>query len=175
MSPAEYLKKPYGRVVVPEPDGTYRAEIVEFPGCLATGDTAQDALAKLEDVALAWLDATLTKNKRVPEPIENDEFSGKLMLRLSKSLHRRAAHQAARDGVSLNQFIGNCVAEQVGAKFASSNFQAVAGTWQNFVTRDLPAAITWAAGTGIVGDQFFTVSTGNFAISGLIVSEDAHA
>ena len=33
MDLAEYLKAPYGRVVVPESDGTFRAEITEFPGC----------------------------------------------------------------------------------------------------------------------------------------------
>lgn len=103
---AEILKKPYGRTIVPEPDGTFRAEIVEFPGCIATGDTAAEALAKLEDVAESWLEAVLLKTQPIPEPIENiDGFSGKLVVRLPKSLHKKAAHMAARDGVSLNQFI----------------------------------------------------------------------
>jgi len=114
--PAEYLKKPYGRFVVPEPDGTFRAEIIEFPGCIAVGDTAAEALANLEDVAASWLEATIAKGQRVPEPIENVGFSGKLVVRLPKSLHKKAAHVAARDGVSLNQFIVSSIAEQVGAK-----------------------------------------------------------
>jgi predicted RNase H-like HicB family nuclease len=69
MTPAEYLKMPYGRVVVPDTDGTFRAEISEFPGCLATGETAAEALANLEDVASSWLEATLARKQRVPEPI----------------------------------------------------------------------------------------------------------
>lgn len=116
MTPTEYLKKPYGRVVLPEPDGTFRSEIIEFPGCIAVGDTASEALANLERVASSWLEATLAKGQRVPDPIDSIGFSGKLVLRLPKSLHRKAANAAARDGVSLNQFIVSSVAEQVGTR-----------------------------------------------------------
>jgi predicted RNase H-like HicB family nuclease len=120
VKPAEYLKRPYGRVVVPEEDGTFRAEIIEFPGCIAVGDTAAEALANLESVAESWLQATIAKGLRVPEPIENTEFSGKLVVRLPKTLHKKAAHAAAREGVSLNQFIVSCIAEQVGARSAEA-------------------------------------------------------
>ena len=113
---SEYLAKPYGRNVVPEPDGTYRAEIIEFPGCIAAGDTAAEALARLENVAQSWLEAALEKKQRIPEPIESAAFSGKLVLRLAKSLHKQAVYAAARDGVSLNYFIANCLAQQVGQR-----------------------------------------------------------
>jgi antitoxin HicB len=113
-TPSEYLKKPYVRSVVPEADGSYRAEIIEFPGCIAVGDTAAEALANLENVAESWLESTITRGQRVPDPIENVGYSGKLVLRLPKSLHRKATHVAAREGVSLNQFIVTCIAEQVG-------------------------------------------------------------
>lgn len=114
--PTGYLKKPYARLVVPEQDGTFRAEIMEFPGCIAVGDTASEALATLEEVAKSWLEATLAKGQVIPEPMENIEFSGKLVLRLPKSLHKKAAHAAERDGVSLNQFIVSSLAEHVGER-----------------------------------------------------------
>jgi predicted RNase H-like HicB family nuclease len=117
---AEYLKRPYGRVVIPEQDGTFRAEIVEFAGCIAVGDTAAEALANLESVAESWLQATIAKGLRVPEPIESTEYSGKLVVRLPKSLHKKAAYVASREGVSLNQFIVSCIAEQVGARSAAA-------------------------------------------------------
>jgi predicted RNase H-like HicB family nuclease len=69
MKPTDYLKWPYRRVVVPESDGTFRAEIIEFPGCIAVGDTAGEALANLERVADSWLQVTIAKGLRVPEPI----------------------------------------------------------------------------------------------------------
>jgi predicted RNase H-like HicB family nuclease len=120
MAPDDYLKRPYGRVVVPEADGSFRAEIIEFPGCIAVGDAAAEALANLEEVAASWLEATIAKGQRVPEPTETVGFSGKLVLRLQKSLHKKAAHLAAREGVSLNQFIVNAVAEQIGSVQAHS-------------------------------------------------------
>lgn len=117
-TPAEILKEPYGRVVVPESDGTFRAEIVEFPGCIAAGDTAPEALASLERVAESWLDFTLSKGQPIPAPIGENSFSGKLVLRLPKSLHHKSAVAAKYEGVSLNQFIVSCIAEQIGARSA---------------------------------------------------------
>jgi len=110
----DYLKKPYARLVVPETDGSFRAEILEFPGCVALGDTAAEALSHLEDVAADWIDLTLAKGQKLPEPTEESAFSGKTVVRLPKSLHRKASYAAERDGVSLNQFIVSAVAEQVG-------------------------------------------------------------
>ncbi len=68
---ASYLRRPYARVIVPETDGTYRAEILEFPGCLATGDTPAEALDSLEEIAVDWLEAALERNQPIPEPVES--------------------------------------------------------------------------------------------------------
>jgi len=111
---ASYLRRPYARVVIPESDGTYRGEILEFPGCIATGDTPAEALEALEEVAAEWLEAALERGQSIPEPVENNEFSGRLVLRMPKSLHKKAARIAERDGVSLNQFILMSLAEQIG-------------------------------------------------------------
>ena len=116
LDPAGHLGRPYSRVIIPEQDGTFRAEILEFPGCIATGDTEIEALASLKDVALSWLEVTLAKGQVIPEPIEKMEFSGKLVLRLPKSLHKKASRAAERDGISLNQFIVSSLAQQVGAR-----------------------------------------------------------
>ncbi len=116
MGPDGYLKKPYARVLIPEPDGAFGAKILEFPGCIALGDTVEAALAMLEDVAWSWLEAALDKGRAIPEPMENIEFSGKLVVRLPKSLHKKASHAAERNGTSLNQFIVSSLAEQVGAQ-----------------------------------------------------------
>lgn len=115
MTPADYLKRPYARVLRPEADGSFSAEILEFPGCFAAGDTGSEALQNLENVAESWILGMLAKKERIPEPLQEKEaFSGKLVLRLPRSLHKKAAFAAEREGVSLNQFISACVAEAVG-------------------------------------------------------------
>jgi predicted RNase H-like HicB family nuclease len=140
MEPMEILKKPYARMVVQDTDGTFTAEIVEFPGCIAVGDTAAEALSKVDEVAVDWIAATLAQGQDIPEPMETAGFSGKLVLRMPKGLHKRATLCAERDGISLNQFIVTCIAEQVGARarpmwvyaqpiqaFANFSFQVVGG------------------------------------------------
>lgn len=109
------LKRPYMRTVVPQEDGSYHAEIVEFPGCMATGETAAQALEMLEGVAESWLAAVLDAGQQVPLPLENNDYSGKLVLRMPRGLHRKAALLAEREGVSLNQLITTCLAERVGS------------------------------------------------------------
>lgn len=111
---SEYLKRPYGRLLVPEEEGGYRAEIIEFPGCFAEGESAAEAAENLEDAARSWLEATVARGQPVPDPLDETDYSGKLVVRLPKSLHRHAAFAANRDGVSLNQFIVSSVAEQIG-------------------------------------------------------------
>lgn len=110
----DILKKPYGRVVIPESDGKFRAEIIEFPGCITLENTAAEALARLEELAASWLKTVIDKGQEIPKPIGETGFSGKLLVRLPKSLHRKAAYIAAREGVSLNQFILSSLAEQIG-------------------------------------------------------------
>lgn len=118
MSASEHLKKPYARVLVPETDGSYRAEIMEFPGCITLGDTQAEALESLERVAESWIEATIEIGQKIPEPNECQEYSGRLVVRLPKSAHRNAARLAAMDGVSLNTFIVAAISAQIGGKSA---------------------------------------------------------
>jgi predicted RNase H-like HicB family nuclease len=112
----EYLKEPYSRVLIPdEESGTYTAVILEFPGCIAQGDTPQEAYEHLEDAAKDWIEAALDLNQEIPSPSQAVSFGGKILLRLPKSLHRQLALIAEREGVSLNQFIVSALAEKVGA------------------------------------------------------------
>jgi antitoxin HicB len=116
MDAHKILKEPYARMVTPDVDGSFFAEIVEFPGCFATGKTAPEAFQNLESVAVDWINAALAQGQNIPEPMENNNYSGKFVLRMPKGLHKRAALWAQREGVSLNQFIVVCVAEQVGER-----------------------------------------------------------
>jgi predicted RNase H-like HicB family nuclease len=86
------------------------------PRCFATGKTAAKALENLESVAIDWINTTIDQGQDIPEPMEANDFSGKLVLRMSKGLHKRAALWAGREGVSLNQFITTCLAEAVGER-----------------------------------------------------------
>ena len=63
----DYLKEPYTRVVTPDWEtGTYTAQILEFPGCVAQGDTVVEAYELLEAVALSWIEAALDLGQQIP-------------------------------------------------------------------------------------------------------------
>ena len=112
----EYLKKPYSRVVIPDEDGSFFAEILEFSGCLAQGDTSSEALENLEKAAASWLEVALDKGIEIPEPFISIGYAGKVALRLPRSMHQQATRLAARDGVSLNQFLVSAIAARIGAE-----------------------------------------------------------
>jgi predicted HicB family RNase H-like nuclease len=132
MDAAEILKKPYARMITPDADGSFFAEIVEFPGCFASGKNASEALADLESVAVDWINTATAQGQQIPEPMDSSDYSGKLVLRMTKALHKRAALWAQREGVSLNQFIITCLAEAVGERarpvvvYSPPHFQAAA-------------------------------------------------
>jgi len=115
-SPQEILRDPYARVLVPAEDGTYTAEVLEFPGCYAEGDTPTEAIRNLEDAAVSWIEAALEQGQQIPPPVANYGYSGKINLRLPKSIHKQAAFFAQRDDISLNQFFISAIAARVGAE-----------------------------------------------------------
>lgn len=115
------LSRSYSRMIIPESDGSFRGEMLEFPGCFAIGDTPSEALSNLEDAAKWWIAAALEQGQRIPPPMEdNNGFSGRFLLRVPKSLHKKAALYAEREGVSLNQFVTYSVAETVGERHVST-------------------------------------------------------
>jgi predicted RNase H-like HicB family nuclease len=113
---AQYLRKPYARVIIPDDSGRYAAQVLEFPGCFAEGDTPEEAYKNLEEAAENWVDSAHSQGMAIPEPFATQGYSGTISLRLPKSMHRRAAEYAHRDGVSLNQFLVSAIAARVGAE-----------------------------------------------------------
>ncbi len=96
-----------------EDDGSYVAEVVEMPGCLAAGSDPNEAIALLRDSFALWVAEAEDSCRPVPGPAREGP-GGRLLLRLPKSLHVRVAQAAARDGVSVNAFVTAAVAERVG-------------------------------------------------------------
>ena len=115
-TPDEYLRQPYTRLLIPNADGSYSAEMLDLPGCVADGETPNEALHHLDAAAQAWLEACLARGLAIPEPFLNQDFGGQLRLHLPRSLHRQASRLATRDGISLNQFLMSAIAARVGAE-----------------------------------------------------------
>lgn len=115
---SDFLKMPYTRILTPDEDGVYVAEILEFQGCYAEGPTAAKALKNLEATARDWIERRIERGLHIPEPMGNREMSGRFALRLPEGLHEKAAIMAERNGVSLNTFIVSSIAVAVGIEDA---------------------------------------------------------
>ena len=110
-----YLKLPYARILIPAEEGGFSAEILEFPGCYADGETPNEAFENLESVAESWIEATFEQGQEIPPPSASEAYSGRFALRLPRDLHKQAARKANRDGISLNQCFVTAIAAWIGA------------------------------------------------------------
>jgi predicted HicB family RNase H-like nuclease len=89
-----------------EDEVLFEARVQEFPDLVEYGETYQEAY----DLALDAIETTaqiLTeKNRDMPAPsVPMDQYSGRVTLRLPKSLHRALALTAEIERVSLNQHL----------------------------------------------------------------------
>ena len=98
-----YMALPYREIIETDPAGGYVGYIPDLKGCITQAETKADVLAMLDDAKKCWLKAALEDGVEIPEPMQDDDFSGKFNLRIPKSLHRNLAMTAKAEGVSLNQ------------------------------------------------------------------------
>src|SRR5438105_3996476 len=107
----EYLQLPY-RMEVYKAEDCWAAEFPELTGLVAAGETWEELRTAIDDVKRIWFASMIEDGLPIPEPRAPAQgFSGKLVVRLPKSLHAQAARAAEADEVSLNTFIVSAVAQ----------------------------------------------------------------
>lgn len=106
-----YLSLPYTYEVIQEDATTWFARVKELPGCITEADSAEEAIIMIRDAQIEWIDAALESGYPIAEPLPEVEYSGKLSVRLPRSLHQEVSQIAAHDGVSLNQYINITLAK----------------------------------------------------------------
>lgn len=145
MTPVEYLSLPYKRYLVYDSEiEVYTAGVEEFPGCIAEGETVEEALERLEQNALAWVEVELEEGRSIPQPLmfEEPSSSVRLSLRLPPALHRSAVDWARQNSTSLNQTVVTAVSYFLGAERAVASFVAGAHQWQPSLLTNRPGATT---------------------------------
>ena len=100
---AYYMGLPYREIIETDPHGGLVVHIAELAGCITQAEKKRDLLDKLDDAKLSWIEAALEDGVPIPEPLQEEDFSGRFNLRLPKSLHRNLALTARAEGVSLTQ------------------------------------------------------------------------
>jgi antitoxin HicB len=113
-----YLNLPYTIELRGDPEDGWFVRVRELPGCMSEGDTAEEALMMIREAMHLWLEVALEEGDAIPEPRAEEEYSGKFVVRVPRSLHRELVATADREGVSLNQYINVALAESVGRRTA---------------------------------------------------------
>lgn len=99
--------------------GGYLAEALDLNGCIADGETVDEAIVNLEDAITSWVKTAQELGRPVPPPSDDSKFSGRWLIRTPKSLHRKLAELSKNEGVSLNTLTVCLLAEGIGHKTAN--------------------------------------------------------
>lgn len=99
------------RALSKEEGGGYLIEIPELPGCMADGETIEEAFADAESAIESWVQTAHEFSDPVPVPSVSKRYSGQWRLRVPKSLHAALAMRARQEGVSLNLLAATILAE----------------------------------------------------------------
>ncbi len=100
-----YLALNYHRRLYQDDEGDWIAEIDDLPGCMADGKTPDEAIANSREAMRSWMESRISSGLDIPEPSIAETYSGRILLRMPKYIHRRLAMQAQQEGSSLNQYI----------------------------------------------------------------------
>lgn len=86
----------------------FEARVRELPDVMEYADSADEAYALAVDTIATTFEILTEKGRVMPPPhVPADDFSGRVTLRLPRSLHRALTEGADQEGVSLNQHLVN--------------------------------------------------------------------
>jgi antitoxin HicB len=122
-----HLALNYHKRLYQDDEGDWIVEIDDLPGCLADGKTPDEAVKNSREAMRSWMESRLSSGLDIPEPSILDEYSGRLLLRMPKYIHRRLAIQSQQEGSSLNQYIVSILSSGCN-KLESSRLQTVSST-----------------------------------------------
>ncbi len=112
-----------------EGETLFEARVKELPDLVEYGDTFDEAHALAVD-AIETTAAIFAEKGRMmtPPTVPADDYSGRVTLRLPKSLHRALAEAADTEGASLNQHLVNVLTYYSG--FAAGRRHEGKSPWQ---------------------------------------------
>jgi len=109
-----YMNLPYTIELRRDPEEGWFVRVKELRGCMSQGDTAEEAMAMIREAMQLWFEVALEEGLPIPEPRTEEEYSGKFVVRVPRSLHRELVESASQEGVSLNQYINVALARATG-------------------------------------------------------------
>lgn len=109
----------------------FTASIKELPGLIVYGETLEEVYEEIELAKADWIEANLEWGREIKEPLENslEEYSGKITLRIAKTLHRNLKERSEIEGISLNQTIVQLINDGI-YKQSQNSFEQLASKFE---------------------------------------------
>jgi predicted RNase H-like HicB family nuclease len=129
----------------------------DLPGCSAFGETRADAANEIQGAIYAWIEAAEKAGNPIPEPSKKglDTLpSGKILLRLPRTLHGQLIEQAQREGTSLNQFLVYVITSNTSAQLVATAVADKLASASNAGLRSM---------TSLVGQGLRTLAAANMS------------
>lgn len=116
-------------IFVNEDSIEWSAEFPDLIGCVGGGSTPEEAVR--EAIASKEIYLEFLKEQGIPIPLpsreKNNLPSGRISLRISKSMHKRLLELSEEDGVSLNSYINNALNEKIGVVKSENRIKQILG------------------------------------------------
>ena len=153
-----------------EEDNGFIALARDLPGCSAFGKTQAKAVSEVSHAIKVWQAAAAAAKNPIPNPsrlAEEPLPSGKVLLRLPRSLHASLIESAKSEGVSLNQQIvsilsAGATVKQISQRFAQEMVVAPTSSLQIIAARN-----QGVSRFQIIGAEFAEVRHGTFDLLNL--------
>jgi predicted HicB family RNase H-like nuclease len=93
----------------------FEATVAELPDVRGYGDSYTEAYDLAIDAITSLAEAAFAEGSHFPQPmsVEEGDYSGRVTLRLSKTVHRMAAERATAQGVSFNSYLASVITADV--------------------------------------------------------------
>jgi antitoxin HicB len=120
------------------------ATVEELPGCQARGTTPESAAAAVHDEVERWLRNARAEGREVPPPGAAASHSGKLLVRMPRSLHAELVRASEREGTSLNAYIVAALSASVAWRRSGAAEQQSLALTANLIVLAIAALIAVA-------------------------------
>lgn len=108
MELKDYMKLPYKISIQEMNDESghyFFASVEELPSCMSDGSTLEEAYRNIREAMKLHISEMIKEGMDIPVPLNDDEqYSGKFVLRVPKTLHKILVENARKEGISLNQY-----------------------------------------------------------------------
>ncbi len=106
--------------IIPKEDAEgnkyWKAFYPAIPAVVGGGNTVAEAVAEAEENLEFYLEYLSDEKRPHPEGYKENNYNGKIALRVSKTNHKQLVEIAEDEGVSLNMLINNAIDQFLGKK-----------------------------------------------------------